>query len=169
MEITGERFIPGQLGQIELEHLNRYYFVINQIDLMDKIVIDLASGEGYGSELLAKHAKKVYGIDISQEAIIHAKNKYHSENLEFQIGDATEIPLPDEIADVFVCFETIEHHDKHKEMMEEIKRVLKPNGVLVISSPDKYYFSDLSKLKNEFHIKELYYDQFKALVNNKFK
>lgn len=170
MKYTGERFIPAQYsGQMELEHLNRYYFVINQINLKDKIIIDLASGEGYGSNLLSKFAHTVYGVDLSQEAIDHSKQNYKKENLIFLTGDASNIPLPDQTADIFVSFETIEHHDLHNEMLIEIKRVLKPNGILIISSPDKYYYSDLPDKKNEFHVKELYYNEFKALINNHFK
>jgi ubiquinone/menaquinone biosynthesis C-methylase UbiE len=169
MKFTGERFIPGISGQIEIEHLNRYYFVINQIDLSDLVVLDLASGEGYGSDLLAKFSKKVIGIDISTEIIEHAKSKYIRSNLTFLVGDAVNIPLPDHSIDVFVSFETIEHHASHPEMMDEIKRVLKPKGILFISSPDKYYYSDLPQYKNEFHIKELYYEDFKSLIYRYFK
>jgi ubiquinone/menaquinone biosynthesis C-methylase UbiE len=169
MEFTGERFIPGQTGRIEAEHLNRYYFVTNQIDLSDKIILDLASGEGYGTNILAEHAKFIYGIDISDEAIIHAKAKYSKPNLSFIVGNAIQIPLPDHSIDVFVSFETIEHHDKHIEMLNEIKRVLKPSGILVMSSPDRFYYSELPKYKNEFHVKELYNEEFRILINRYFK
>jgi len=166
MEFTGERFVPEITGAIELEHMNRYYFVINQICLMDKVVLDIASGEGYGSDLLANSAKFVYGVDISSEAIDHASLKYKKENLTFLQGNTSNIPLKDDSVDVIVSFETIEHHDKHQEMMLEIKRVLKSNGILVISSPDKQFF--LSTEKNEFHIKELFYEEFQNLIKLHF-
>ncbi|MTK52601.1 class I SAM-dependent methyltransferase [Paludibacter sp.] len=168
MQATGERFIPGESGIIELEHLNRYYFVINQIDLWGKTVLDIASGEGYGSHLLSQHAKETVGVDISNEAIEHANNKYKSNNLKYVQGNATAIPLPNNTFDIVVSFETIEHHDKHKEMMLEIKRVLKNNGILIISSPDKYYYSDLPNYQNKFHVKELYYEEFRDLIKNHF-
>ena len=168
MESTGERFIPDSKGIIELEHLNRYYFVVNQIDLKDKVVLDIASGEGYGSNILSKFAHKVIGVDISNEAIAHAKKKYEGANLNYIQGNAVEIPLEDESIDVVVSFETIEHHDKHIEMIKEIKRVLKKDWILIISSPDKKYYSDLPKYKNEFHVKELYYDEFRLLIKSNF-
>lgn len=168
MKLTGERFIPGLMGITELEHLNRYYFVVNQIDLKDKIVLDIASGEGYGSNVLSRFSKKITGVDISYEAVEHAKNKYKSENLQYIQGDAAAIPLADDSIDVVVSFETIEHHDKHTEMISEIKRILKPNGVLIISSPDKYYYSDVPNFDNEFHVKELYYKEFKTLISDNF-
>jgi len=169
MDFTGERFIPEIKGTIELEHLNRYYFVVNQIDLKFKTVLDIASGEGYGSEILSRYAQTVIGVDLSSEAIYYSKKKYRNENLEFIQGDATKIPLEDNSVDVIVSFETIEHHDKHTEMINEIIRVLKPQGILIISSPDKYYYSDLLDRKNEYHVKELYYSEFKDLINNSFR
>ena len=169
MKVTEERFMPELSGQIRLEHFHRYYFVINQIRLADKIVLDLASGEGYGSDLLANHARQVFGVDLDGEAITHAKSKYSRNNLTFLIGEAANIHLPDNSIDVLVSFETIEHHDKHIEMLKEVKRVLKPDGLLVMSSPDRYYYSDIPHFKNEFHVKELYYDEFKCLINNYFK
>jgi len=163
MDFTGERFIPEIRGTVELEHLNRYYFVVNQVDLKNKIVLDIASGEGYGSEILSRNAKQVIGVDISYETVEHSCVKYKKDNLKFVQGDATKIPLEDNTVDVVVSFETIEHHDKHIEMLNEIKRVLNPNGILVISSPDKQFF--LSKEKNKYHVKELYYNEFKQLIS----
>ncbi len=95
MQLTGERFIPLMKGVIEYEHLSRYYFVVNQIDLKDKIVVDLASGEVYGTEILSRYAKSVIGIDISSEAIEHAKNRYQKSNLQYFEVDACKIPLND--------------------------------------------------------------------------
>jgi len=168
MKNTGERFIPGEMGVNQLEHLNRYYFVVNQFDLKNKIVLDIASGEGYGSSLLAKFAKTVIGVDIDSETVEHAKNKYQRSNLNYILGNAIAIPLADKSVDLVVSFETIEHHDKHIEMILEIKRVLKADGILIISSPDKYYYSDIVNFKNEFHLKELYNNEFKELMCNNF-
>ncbi|MGA1977585.1 MAG: class I SAM-dependent methyltransferase [Bacteroidales bacterium] len=168
MEFTGERYIPELKGEIELEHYNRYYFVLNQVNLLDKIVLDLASGEGYGSNLLAEHSKYVYGVDISPEAVEHAKSKYLKNNLVFLHGEAENVPLKDKSTDLCVSFETIEHLENHEAMMAEIKRVLKPDGILIISSPDKYNYSELPHVHNTFHKKELYFEEFKALIKKYF-
>jgi len=130
MEITGERYVPGQSGVIELEHFNRYYFVVSQIDLHGKTVLDIASGEGYGSYILSKYSKRVIGIDISKDAVDYAAHKYNTGNLEFLHGNIIDIPLKDESVDIVVSFETIEHHDKHLKMMDEIKRIFKKKGGL---------------------------------------
>lgn len=164
---TGERYMPEIQGDIELEHLHRYLFACRIV--ADKCVLDIASGEGYGSAMLARSAYKVTGVDISLEAVLHAQAKYQADNLEYLTGSCTAIPLNDSSVDVVISFETIEHHYEHDAMMKEIKRVLRPGGVLVISSPDKLEYSDKPGYRNEFHFKELYRDEFKMLLGEYFK
>ncbi len=115
-----ERLEPNVFGEGMTEHLHRYAVAIELCK--DKIVLDIASGEGYGSNLLAGVASKVVGVDISAKTIKAAKEKYASKrnNLEFMEGRAENIPSDKEMFDVVVSFETIEHHDKHQEMMNEI-------------------------------------------------
>lgn len=163
---TGERIETTIYGDVTVEHLHRYSLA--RFFIKDKIVLDIASGEGYGSYLMAKSAKKVIGVDIDQEAIDLSSTKYKNENLSFLRGSTDLIPLDDNSVDVLISFETIEHHDKHHEMFIEIKRVLKPDGILIMSSPDKKYYSDLNK-NNPFHVKELYLAEFTNLSNEYFQ
>jgi glycosyltransferase involved in cell wall biosynthesis/SAM-dependent methyltransferase len=163
---TGERYVPQIGGEIELEHLHRYHWAARFSSA--KRVLDIACGEGYGSEILARSAARVIGVDLSEDAIVHAARKYRSRNLEFLVGSCHQIPVPEGQIDLVVSFETIEHHDRHQEMMREIKRVLSPEGVLIISSPDKYVYSDLADYKNEFHVKELYAGEFESLLKEHF-
>ena len=87
---TGERFIPLQMsGDIELEHLHRYAIALSFAT--GKSVLDIASGEGYGSNLLAKVANSVIGVDISTDAISYAINRYPRKNLEFRHGCCARI------------------------------------------------------------------------------
>jgi ubiquinone/menaquinone biosynthesis C-methylase UbiE len=161
MKFTGERFVPEFFGtQIAIEHWHRYIFASSFCK--NRIVLDIACGEGYGSYFISKVAKKVYGIDISEEAIEHAKSKYIKENLEFLVGNVANIPLPDKSIDIVVSFETIEHVPEvaQKKFLNEVKRILKRDGLFICSTPDKYYYSDLYNYKNEFHIKEFYKDEF---------
>jgi len=164
---TGERYLPSIHGGVELEHFHRYLFVEEVVKA--KRILDIASGEGYGSALLARSAASVVGVDISEEAVAHAREKYHADNLEYLVGSCAAIPLEDHSVDVVVSFETIEHHDQHEAMMSEIKRVLKPEGVLVISCPDKLEYSDKPGYKNEYHVKELYREEFAQLLKARFK
>lgn len=167
MKFTGERFVPTESGEIRHEHMHRYSWCLELARGCD--VLDIASGEGYGSNLLADTAKSIVGVDISEEAIAHAREAYREKNnLRFEVGDAASIPLPDNSVDLVVSFETIEHHDKHVEMMAEIDRVLRPNGRLVMSSPNKAVYSDKAGHHNEFHVKELYFDEFDQLLRKRF-
>ncbi|WP_051888749.1 glycosyltransferase [Caballeronia sordidicola] len=166
MEFTGERFVPDQHGGIELEHMHRYECAADLVSAKD--VLDIASGEGYGSAILARVARSVVGVDISDEAIAHARGSYRNINLEFRAGSAADIPLPDASVDVVVSFETIEHHDQHEKMFAEIKRVLRPGGLLVMSSPDRRTYSEIPNFNNPFHVKELSRQEFQALLNASF-
>ncbi len=163
---TGERFIPGLGGMIELEHRHRYLFA-RQV-CAGKVVLDIACGEGYGSSMLAQAARSVIGVDIAEEAIAHARKHYSAANLGFKVGDCAAIPVADASVDVVVSFETIEHHDQHEEMMGEIRRVLRPGGLLILSSPERFEYSERPGTKNDFHVHELYRDEFVDLVGRYF-
>lgn len=166
LAFTGERLMTGIYEYWSIEHLHRYALASEMVK--GKRIIDIASGEGYGSNLLADVADSVVGIDISKDAVAHAQKKYKKENLRFVEGSATAIPIDDKSIDAVVSFETIEHHDQHEKMLLEIKRVLKPDGILIISSPDKKYYTDEPGYNNPYHVKELYSYEFKALVQSHF-
>lgn len=163
---TGERFIPGVGGRVEVEHLHRYAFALRLAQ--DKDVLDMACGEGYGTHLLSGVARLAAGVDVSNEAIGHAVQTYRGANLEFRCGSCSDIPYPDQSFDLVVSFETIEHHDQHQEMMGEIKRVLRQGGCLLISSPDKLHYSTIPGHSNAFHVKELYENEFIQLLESNF-
>lgn len=163
---TGERLLTTIYGRDSIEHLHRYAIVKDYVE--NKIVLDIACGEGYGANLTSKTAKFVYGVDIDNVIIQAAKFKYKKKNIEFLTGSAIEIPLEDNSVDVVISFETIEHHDQHDEMMREIKRVLKSNGMIIISTPDKLFYSDLRNFNNQFHVKELYKQEFVDLISKNF-
>ncbi|WP_157903246.1 methyltransferase domain-containing protein [Cupriavidus malaysiensis] len=167
LNFTGERFVPTEEGAIRYEHMHRYSW---SLDIAaGKDVLDIACGEGYGSALMATRAKSVVGVDISDEAVAHARERYQQhQNLRFVAGSATAIPLPDASVDVVVSFETIEHLLGHEEMIKEVRRVLRPDGVLVMSSPNKKVYSDDRDYHNEYHVKELYFDEFDALLRSCF-
>ncbi len=166
-KFTGERLETYIYNENTIKHLHRYAIASSYIE--KKIVLDIACGEGYGSNHMSNYAEFVYGVDIDFETITNAKKKYSKSNLTFLEGSTSKIPIENNSVDVVVSYETIEHHNEHEQMLEEIKRVLKPNGLLIISTPDKYYYSDLRNYNNPFHIKELYKDEFIALTNKYFK
>ena len=151
-KFTGERLISKIMNEDTFLHLHRYAIAFDYIK--DKKVVDIACGEGYGSFLMSKYAKNFTVIDIDEDTIINANSKYKNNNLSYLQGDVSEIPLQSSTIDAVISFETIEHITKHDEMMQEIKRVLKPDGLLIMSSPDKKNYSDKRGFNNQFHVKE---------------
>lgn len=164
---TGERLEFYEYSDVTVEHLHRYAIAKDFVE--GKVVLDIASGEGYGSYLLSEKASEVIGVDIDVQSVANAQQKYLKNNLRFFVGRADEIPVDTNSIDVVVSFETLEHHDKHHEMLSEIKRVLKKDGLLIMSSPDKEFYSDKIGQNNIYHIKELYFKEFKILIDSHFK
>ncbi|MES2377396.1 MAG: class I SAM-dependent methyltransferase [Bacteroidota bacterium] len=160
---TGERLETFVFDATTVEHLHRYGIVMPFIQ--NKVVLDIACGEGYGSKLISLKAQEVIAVDIDLETIENAQTKYVSPNLTFIQGSADKIPVKSNYIDIVISFETIEHHDKHEEMLIEIKRVLKPGGILIMSSPEKT--SEISF--NKFHVKELSKAEFTKLIARHFK
>jgi GT2 family glycosyltransferase/SAM-dependent methyltransferase len=169
LEWTGERYVPWFEGaEIGYEHLHRYAFATQFV--RNKNVLDLACGEGYGSNLLARTAKHVVGIDLDEPTVKHAKNKYIRSNLEFRIGSITEIPINGQGAfDVIVCFEALEHVADHEKLLSEAKRLLAPGGLFFISTPNKTLYTDEPHFNNPYHVHELYFDEFKTELEHYFK
>ncbi|TMH00533.1 MAG: class I SAM-dependent methyltransferase [Betaproteobacteria bacterium] len=154
---TGERFLPGCTGEIAYEHWHRYAFARQFV--LGKRVLDAACGEGYGAALLGEVAASVVGVDIDADAIAQASSRYaRSGRVSFVEGSCTSLAFPDASFDLVVSFETIEHVTSADQprMLEEFARVLKRDGLLVLSSPNKRLYSDERNYFNEFHLHELY-------------
>ena len=162
---TGERLVPSHPGDTAIEHLHRYAFAREYIEGKD--VLDIACGEGYGSHLMSNVAASVVGVDISPEVVAHACKKY-GDKVTFSVGSCTDIPLDDASVDVVVSFETLEHLAEHELMLKEVKRVLRPGGILILSSPDKLNYTILPKTQNPFHARELSKEEFRILVSKYF-
>ena len=164
LTFTGERFTPECVREIWYEHYHRYAFAKRLI--AGKTILDAACGEGYGSNILAETAKQVTGLDIDSESIEHASLRYKKNNLRFVQGSCADLPFEDDSFDMVISFETLEHLEQQQEMLVEFSRVLKKDGILIISTPDKKHYSDATGFKNEFHVKELYKEEFKQLLNS---
>ena len=167
LPFTGERFTPECVREIWYEHWHRYVFARRIAN--GRRVLDAASGEGYGSALLADVAAEVIGIDIDSKSIAHARERYgvHA-NVRFEQGDATRLDFPSGRFDLVVCFETLEHVQDQERMIAGFARVLTDDGILVVSSPDRHAYSEVSGFRNEFHVRELYRDEFLTLLRPHF-
>ncbi len=161
---TGERMVPefhkGEL--IYAEHVTRYRSALAVV--ADLTVLDIACGSGYGSQILSSTAKHVYGVDTDAAAVAYAAEHFAATNIEFLVGDAVAIPLPDASVDVVVTFETIEHIKDYRTFLAEIKRVLKPDGIALVSTPNDLEFTE----GNHFHLHEFEYDELIALLAEEF-
>lgn len=167
LEFTGERFTPECVREIWYEHVHRYAFAAPLC--AGQRVLDAASGEGYGSALLAQQAASVAGVDVSGTAVQHARARYGTvSNLAFHEADCTRLPFDDDSFDRVVSFETLEHVHEQEAMLAEFRRVLRPDGFALISSPDKAVYTDKQGNDNEFHVSELYRDELEALLSRHF-
>lgn len=164
LPFTGERFTPECQREIWYEHWHRYAFALGFA--RGRRVLDAACGEGYGSALLSTVAGSVLGVDIAADALAHARARYGARaNLRFERGDATTLDaLPAASFDLIVSFETLEHVQAQEAMVAGFARLLAPGGLLLLSSPDKRTYSDLTGFRNEHHVRELYREELDALL-----
>src|SRR5260221_243529 len=161
LPFTGERFTDGHDIETEIEHYHRYFFARSYC--RGKDVLDIASGEGYGSAILAQVASSVIGVDICGEAVSHAQTNHSYTNLGYLTGDVRNIPLGENSVDVVVSFETLEHFYEHDLFMQEVKRVLRPGGYLIISTPNSDIYSGIGVPANPYHVNELTKTEFTFL------
>lgn len=145
-------------------HLARYYFAA---DFLHGRVLDFANGSGYGTHLAAKLAKErvwdVIGIDSANEAVAYAKRHYYHPLTTFLTGDVTNPKLPEQLGqfDCILSFETIEHVRKEALFLQNIGRLLKPAGLLILSIP---FGNGKGKLcRQPFHAHQLTVTEFKQL------
>ncbi|MCS0503136.1 class I SAM-dependent methyltransferase [Ancylobacter mangrovi] len=168
LDWTGERLTSAISGQAEIEHLHRY-FLAREL-CRDCDVIDLGCGEGYGSALLAQVARSVVGIDVSPLAVAHARASYASPRLRFEEGDARRLKLPEASVDRIVCFETLPRLDDPEAVMAVAARLLRPDGLLLLSMParDVPSPSPSAAAASAFHVRELSRAELEALVRRHF-
>jgi len=160
-----ERIHPGGVprGILSL-HQTRYEFA--KPCCAGKIVLDVASGMGYGAYLLAEAARQVTGIDCDQATIEYAHRYYKRSNLTYLIGDAMALPFPKASYETVVSFETLEHLSDIPLFFSEVRRVLKPNGIYVVSTPKVR--KTTSRPKNPHHTVEYSAEDFRVLLERYF-
>lgn len=164
LELTGERLVPGKYSEaLFREHEVRYIFASTFVKGMR--VVDVACGSGVGTHyLLQAGACSCIGLDINRAATVYAKTRY--KDCTFVRCDATSLCMADASVDVLVSFETIEHIKEQKAFLLECRRVLKPGGTLVCSTPNRA----LSRWgeANPFHLQEFHIVEFNGLLGQIF-
>lgn len=141
LEDTGERVIPEYMKSengMLLEHLARYYFAL---PYATGRVLDIACGTGYGSKVTAKSRRKdvtsVTGVDRDEKTIQYAKGAHYHPHIDFLTGDALDPALPEKLGtfDTIFSFETLEHVPDDRRFLDQLIKMLKPGGKLILSTP----------------------------------
>ena len=141
VEFTGERVIPGQVNDdLWSEHVARYAFARRYAE--GRRILDAGCGTGYGSAELAHGASSVIGIDLAPEAIEYARENYPVAGLNFVRASCAAFPFAAKTFGLVVAFEVIEHLSEFRPFLEECARVLAREGLLIVSSPNKAYYTE---------------------------
>ena len=159
----GERMIPERShARTFWEHVGRYRFACAHAS--GKRVLDVASGEGYGSAGLRRAgASSVIGVDRSSAACARARQKY---GVEAVVGDAHHLPIGSRSIDLVVSFETIEHLERPGRFLDECARVLRDDGTLIVSTPNRPVYA--AEVANPHHLGELNREEFLGLLLERF-
>ncbi len=165
----GERLYWDVASEADRQlHLSRYQFARDLFDPHWQC-LDAACGSGYGSSFLADKVRSADGVDVDPGAIEFAKSTYRKSNLAYHCADLqSTLPFADQSFDAITSFETLEHVSDQMKMTSEFHRVLKPGGLLVISTPDRRVSEQIG-LDNRFHVAELSKREFVELLSRSFK
>jgi 2-polyprenyl-3-methyl-5-hydroxy-6-metoxy-1,4-benzoquinol methylase len=167
LELTGERTLPDvpEENYWYRRHLVVYEWIAARVGGLR--VVDMACGEGYGSDGLARTAASVVGVDANPEAHEHARLRYRRDNLRFE-RDMVETFGED--CDAVVFLQTIEHVQDPDAVLEHFKAMLAPGGVAYVSTPNLLTLAPdgAEKSGNPWHVKEYRAEEFRALCGRHF-
>ncbi len=146
--------------------ISRYKFVLKYVK--DKSIIDIGCGARMGPYILSEAASNVVGIDNSEEAIQFCKRKWPRRNISYLTADATKIPFEDNKFDIAVSFEVIEHIEDYVTYLKEVKRILRPDGIFILSTPNRPVASPSDKLSNVDHFREFDSEELRNILKKHF-
>ena len=154
LPLTGERTVPGLA--VENYWFRRHEVVYRHCAPLcaGQDVLEAGCGEGYGADLLAASGARVVAVDYDAATVAHVRARYPS--VEVKTANLAALPLPDSSVDVVVNFQVIEHLWDQPQFITECLRVVRPGGLLLISTPNRITFTPGSDVPvNPFHTREL--------------
>ncbi|MBW0019512.1 MAG: class I SAM-dependent methyltransferase [Mycobacterium sp.] len=163
LALTGERTIPDL--EIENYWFRRHEVVYRRLAprCAGREVLEAGCGEGYGADLIARVARRVVAVDYDESAVAHVRGRYP--RVQVMQANLAELPLPDASVDVVVNFQVIEHLWDQPQFVAECARVLRPSGLLMVSTPNRITFSPGRDTPiNPFHTRELNADELTELL-----
>ena len=166
LDFTGERILPEVGGYFFQEHMSRYKLA-KELIKPNYAVLDVGCGAGYGTYFLSEKTKEIVGIDISEDAINLARERYHEDGLTYQKVNPDSWNITPSHFDLAVCFEVFEHIEEPESLLENINKSLNDEGILVISTPNKEVYGD--NLPDPYHIREYSLQEFLAIVGKLFE
>jgi 2-polyprenyl-3-methyl-5-hydroxy-6-metoxy-1,4-benzoquinol methylase len=169
LELTGERTLPDlpEENYWYRRHLVVYQWIAERV--AGKNVLDMACGEGYGTEVLATRAAHVIGVDANPEAYEHARAKYAGPKVEI-VRDLIESYRPPEPVDVVSFLQTIEHVQDPAAVLRHFASLLSAGGVVYVSTPNLLTLAaeGAEKSDNPWHVKEYKPHEFRELCEEVF-
>ena len=159
LPFTAERLVPrysdsedGRL--LYLRHLFAYEEAARRLP-QGAVVLDIGCGEGYGTDVLARSARQVEGVDLDGGSISHAVAAYGSDTCHFQTYDGISIPFPSNTVDAAVSFQVIEHVMNDTRFVAEAARVVRSGGLCVMTTPNRGLRLDPGERPwNRYHVRE---------------
>jgi 2-polyprenyl-3-methyl-5-hydroxy-6-metoxy-1,4-benzoquinol methylase len=169
LQLTGERTLPDvpEENYWYRRHLAVYEWIGARVH--GARVLDMACGEGYGSEVLSRCAASVVGVDGNPEAHEHARLRYRRQNLRFEWGAVQTYGEP-EAFDAVVFLQTIEHVPDPGAVLEHFRRILAPGGIAYVSTPNVLTLAPPGAVRsgNPWHLREYRVAEFRALCAGVF-
>jgi SAM-dependent methyltransferase len=165
LALTGERTIPGLA--VENYWFRRHEVVYERLapHCAGLDVLEAGCGEGYGADLIARLARRVIALDYDDASVAHVRAHYP--RVQAMHGNLAELPLPEGSVDVVVNFQVIEHLWDQTQFIAECARVLRPSGLLMVSTPNRITFSPGRDTPvNPFHTRELNAGELSALLTD---
>ena len=149
------------------EHAARYVFALPHV--LGKRVLDIACGTGYGSLILRQNAEAVTGVDVDFEAARKANAGDGRGAIAVLVADGCKLPFGDHLFDAITSFETLEHLHDRDTFLKELRRTLRPEGKLVLSTPNANYTQPIDgKPRNRFHVHEYTPEELHAALQQHF-